>query len=195
MRGGTYDSAAAIVERLFQSTRPVRGGTRRPKMATQPPINFNPPAPCGAGRLSCAILLRQINFNPPAPCGAGLKWITQTLLLRRFQSTRPVRGGTIIDAFGASGLGISIHPPRAGRDFILYCMILVIQAFQSTRPVRGGTIRTKYIGHPESISIHPPRAGRDCGSPGEFQNRNRFQSTRPVRGGTTRPTDNTKTPV
>ena len=55
-------------------------------------------------------------FNPPAPCGAG-----------------PVPPGTD----SPSG-GISIHPPRAGRDSI-----------------------TTDNGPEFLISIHPPRAGRD----------------------------------
>ena len=33
-----------------------------------------------------------------------------------FQSTRPVRGGTITDRPKAGKENISIHPPRAGRD-------------------------------------------------------------------------------
>ena len=106
-----------------------------------------------------------------------------TLLLWAFQSTRPVRGGTIVLVVG-----------------------LIIKIFQSTRPVRGGTTTLPTRSYPICISIHPPRAGRDprtpprtlttnyfnppapCGA-GLIQNVNGlfiplFQSTRPVRGGT-----------
>ena len=56
----------------FQSTRPMRGGTRTTTLLCGLPIYFNPPAPCGAGRHSdphgCG---GRTHFNPPAPCGAG----------------------------------------------------------------------------------------------------------------------------
>ena len=56
-----------------------------------------------------------------------------------FQSTRPVRGGTLLDQTGLELGVISIHPPRAGRDGDGDDLAAVIVA----------------------ISIHPPRAGRD----------------------------------
>ena len=124
-----------------------------------------------------------------------------------FQSTRPVRGGTLVLAEDIAAWEISIHPPRAGRDNqfdkimeaikyfnppapcgaglqagILPESILV---FQSTRPVRGGTdypdafIWTKEIFQ----STRPVRGGTK-----EAERRKgmlEFQSTRPVRGGTT----------
>ena len=56
-----------------------------------------------------------------------------------FQSTRPVRGGTIAHAQRMPDRNISIHPPRAGRDAANHQSISELIA----------------------ISIHPPRAGRD----------------------------------
>ena len=73
VRGGTYESAAAAevvtisihppragrdldnefetwFTATFQSTRPVRGGTGLPRGCFYGPTDFNPPAPCGAGR-------------------------------------------------------------------------------------------------------------------------------------------------
>ena len=35
-------------------------------------INFNPPAPCGAGPGEPQYEAIAWDFNPPAPCGAGL---------------------------------------------------------------------------------------------------------------------------
>lgn len=52
------------------------------------------------------------------PCGAGheekakLQAVEDTI----FQSTRPVWGGTLRHHDDLAGGGISIHPPRAGRD-------------------------------------------------------------------------------
>ncbi len=56
---------------------------------------------------------------------------------------------------------ISIHPPRAGRDFSSHAAI-----------------------SSASISIHPPRAGRDGKTVFLTREEAEFQSTRPVRGGT-----------
>ena len=60
------------------------------------------------------------------------------MLLPEFQSTRPVRGGTIVVILMVCIMLISIHPPRAGRDVLDPGLLL-------------GRL----------ISIHPPRAGRD----------------------------------
>ena len=101
---------------LFQSTRPVRGGTTL--------------YPCFS---HCAI----ISIHPPR-AGRDVKLFPRDLTGQKFQSTRPVRGGTIADCIIANGLvfqstrpvrggtagvafarvfeRISIHPPRAGRD-------------------------------------------------------------------------------
>ena len=102
--------------------------------------HFNPPAPCGAGRHGATDRISgKAYFNPPAPCGAGLVLTCRRLILIGFQSTRPVRGGTV---------AVEMHStaPR----------------FQSTRPVRGGTSRRQGLQtHVSIISIHPPRAGRD----------------------------------
>ena len=57
--------------------------------------------------------------------------------------------------------GISIHPPRAGRDCPSGDICGVQKHFQSTRPVRGGTPSVAIITTERTISIHPPRAGRD----------------------------------
>ena len=80
--------------------------------------HFNPPAPCGAGRRGSVyknpwryisihppragrdkntgrLLLHLLDFNPPAPCGAGQPNYHKCSNLSRFQSTRPVRGGTL----------------------------------------------------------------------------------------------------
>ena len=105
----------SVVMLLFQSTRPVRGGTTfRPGHSA--PSNFNPPAPCGAGLVRNSNIVRKNYFNPPAPCGAGRKFTPGLPNIIKFQSTRPVRGGTFRHLPPLQGRRISIHPPRAGRD-------------------------------------------------------------------------------
>ncbi len=124
-------------------------------------------------------------MHPPAPCGAGR-----------------LRQGP-----GQKDQKISIHPPRAGRDWderrysaqkaqfqstrpvrggtgIGHVLLHGRQRFQSTRPVRGGTFHRDIARGKSSISIHPPRAGRDEATSPTQPITLVFQSTRPVRGGT-----------
>ena len=79
---------------LFQSTRPVRGGTRRPKIPIAPPRRF----------------------QSTRPVRGGTSQRSRSFLSMSFQSTRPVRGGTAGSKSVATCILISIHPPRAGRD-------------------------------------------------------------------------------
>ena len=102
------------------------------------------------------------NFNPRAPCGARLH---------------------VVEGFGV-GLRISIHAPRAGRDFSFHGLLGQLSTFQSTRPVRGATKRQANI---TGNLIHfNPRA--PCGARRGFgplyKSMMIFQSTRPVRGAT-----------
>ena len=160
--GNTCPSALAA----SISIHPPRAG-RDPPTGGRVEISacdFNPPAPCGAGLLIGGDGQKRKNFNPPAPCGAGLLLSGLLTIWTRFQSTRPVRGGTGICYEYRSEQAISIHPPRAGRD-LLRC------------PLQGFIVL---------ISIHPPRAGRDDQTPEQKPKPKRFQSTRPVRGGTLR---------
>ena len=116
----------AQMEMQFQSTRPLRGGTltyapsgERAAISIHPPLagrdrrastpsarkrNFNPPAPCGAGRAISGTGCSSRHFNPPAPCGAGL----------------------LAAAMLPSGITISIHPPLAGRDQRIRPLLLAL---------------------------------------------------------------------
>ena len=150
-----------LMAAIFQSTRPVRGGTRY----TEAPALSN-----------------RISIHPPR-AGRDDEFIPESHERPLFQSTRPVRGGTAHDLSKGSkdnisihppragrdagfhgkdfrGL-ISIHPPRAGRDMCIRQYKTPPKAFQSTRPVRGGTSVDWRVNPVEQISIHPPRAGRD----------------------------------
>ena len=143
---------------------------------------FNPPAPCGAGRAPRpAGSPWTQNFNPPAPCGAGHCTDRVQHGDTGFQSTRPVRGGTVCCGKPHPVHRISIHPPRAGRDVVWYGLNWSFELFQSTRPVRGGTRHNLTDGQAGLISIHPPRAGRDAES--GFELLARIISIHPPRAG------------
>ena len=100
-----------------------------------------------------------------------------------FQSTRPVRGATLTAIQRRAMNFVSIHAPRAGRDFALFASSAVwsfqstrpvrgattssadafgCSMFQSTRPVRGATHELEGLLLDVVVSIHAPRAGRDC---------------------------------
>ena len=123
--------------------------------------NFNPPAPCGAGPGSSTSSGMFSNFNPPAPCGAGPSQFCFFPAHSRFQSTRPLRGGTQSPWRFLKNFSYFNPPAPCGAGPQQNISILLRSQFQSTRPLRGGTTR------------------RLCG-----RRRRRFQSTRPLRGGT-----------
>ena len=157
------DKSGAIVsdwESGFQSTRPVRGGTRFSKNKTGCEIiSIHPPRAGRDNNCTLNMSLRPISIHPPRagrdqrnsayladlvisihPPRAGRDDYPDAFIWTKevFQSTRPVRGGTIIAGQQRSGF-----------------------SFQSTRPVRGGTNECPRVANILGISIHPPRAGRD----------------------------------
>ena len=164
VRGATFFGFRILPAPLFQSTRPVWGATvRRGDRGDGHPISIHAPR---VGRD------RFLDYRHK--------------FIRRFQSTRPVRGATRIDIF-----------PNAYKQF------------QSTHPVRGATLTRKNRWCTWTISIHAPRAGCDAGRRGHLTSRASisihaprarcdnvrsvqggwlpvFQSTHPVRGATLR---------
>ena len=161
LRGGTLSPRRRMSSWLFQSTRPLRGGTiEHPPGNTCRGISIHPPL-AGRDSLWLAFIFCVLYFNPPAPCGAGLqkgpKWPEMVV----FQSTRPLRGGTGKEFITCSLTRISIHPPLAGRD------------------------QRRSVSRAAAANFNPPAP---CGA-GLFAERGRalcarFQSTRPLRGGT-----------
>ena len=150
-------------QKIFQSTRPLRGATAASDTPCRPPAHFNPRAPCGA-RHAYADDLRQhrvISIHAPLAGRDGqaartvgrsqafqstrpLRGATMPSTVRKhfrdkFQSTRPLRGATIILLADLQTPEISIHAPLAGRDLILITEPALHGIFQSTRPLRGAT--------------------------------------------------------
>ena len=79
----------------FQSTLPVRGGT-----------------------LGLTKYVDATKFQSTLPVRGGTQLSVFGKDNARFQSTLPVRGGTEADGEHQKRRGISIHPPRAGRDVV-----------------------------------------------------------------------------
>ena len=139
------------------------------------------------------------------PVGVGQ--IRKEIPLRRaiFQSTHPVRGGTISPPLSSisrcnfnpptpCGVGprlpadprpsgrISIHPPRAGWDCRLWCFPPCSCYFNPPTPCGVGPEQdvSQLVGN--SISIHPPRAGWDVAL-APVKNSTRKISIHPPRAG------------
>ena len=123
--------------RLFQSTLPVRGATRRPRLT----YTLNPRSPCGERHAARdGPICRPADFNPRSPCGERQVLVRPHTVRVQFQSTLPVRGATQ-----------RRQDRHAGEQF------------QSTLPVRGATFqRVFHDFHGAVISIHAPRAGSDA---------------------------------
>ena len=145
----------------------MRGATGRQGRHGRQDRNFNPRAPCGARPSTALWRLWAPYFNPRAPCGARHGQANSADALRKFQSTRPMRGATQSGA-DLPPLGqISIHAPHAGRDGLpgagvgtdddfnprapcgarlrLPLWRLPLRVFQSTRPMRGATAKVYKI--------------------------------------------------
>ena len=101
----------------FQSTRPGWGGTFA--FVFIPPcfiISIHPPR-VGRDEGLLRSELMSIDFNPPAPGGAGPPGWNLSAPPQTFQSTRPGWGGTGFIRTQEERDKISIHPPRVGRDY------------------------------------------------------------------------------
>ena len=59
-----------------------------------------------------------VDFNPPTPCGVGRIHYNHLGISITFQSTHPVWGGTLEQILSVRPIRISIHPPRVGWDAI-----------------------------------------------------------------------------
>ena len=127
---------------VFQSTRPMRGATNAgdvvpffldisihaPHAGRDAPQRrwrsarryFNPRAPCGARRTHVAALQQEIEFQSTRPVRGATHSRKTAAEMSKFQSTRPVRGATQLIGKTAAAYTISIHAPRAGRDWVSF---------------------------------------------------------------------------
>ena len=59
-------------------------------------------------------------------------------------------------------IGISIHAPREGGDFVLFLFLLPVLRISIHAPREGGDLSSSCRGFRPPISIHAPREGGDC---------------------------------
>ncbi len=131
------------------------------------------------------LIAMSLGFQSTRPMRGGTVPMSLTLLLWAFQSNRPVRGGT----FGSRHLPprpYYFNPPApcgAGRDTMI-ARSLTGADFNPPAPCGGGRGPAAPQGGSCVISVHPPREGRDQFAARINSQMIGFQSTRPVRGGT-----------
>ena len=101
------------------------------------------------------------HFNPRAPCGARHIATLDKSEMSIFQSTRPLRGATILSADPAPAESISIHAPLAGRDPHARSYLYRHRHFNPRAPCGARLERVLRIARSLPISIHAPLAGRD----------------------------------
>ena len=119
----------------------------------------------GGTRAVCETFRAIHDFNPPSPCGEG-----------------PGK----LAAGGVNG-GISIHPPRVGRDSGMLSLMYTSLPFQSTLPVWGGTRQVGPGGQKYRFQSTLPVWGGTGPKMQKTVQKREFQSTLPVWGGTGMP--------
>ena len=109
---------------------------------------------------------------------------THGRIQKKFQSTLPLRGATIVCRPANLQQGISIHAPLTGSDQGYGVLCILPLLFQSTLPLRGATLSRGRRILFDGISIHAPLTGSDflcfCHNFLTCE----FQSTLPLRGAT-----------
>ena len=118
IRGATSGATYIINMYAFQSTRPIRGATFVRNVYSDGSL-FQSTRPIrGATFTLLSLSLSLLHFNPRAPYGARQRCPPCSDVQWLFQSTRPIRGATRV---------------RCAKGFDTL--------FQSTRPIRGATTR------------------------------------------------------
>ena len=116
VRGGTRQRTPLINSWRFQSTLPVRGGTQRiQSVRAAAVISIHPPRE-GRDPSANNVWGAVLRFQSTLPVRGGTSAHRITKKSVGFQSTLPVRGGTAVNHASTVSAAISIHPPREGRD-------------------------------------------------------------------------------
>ena len=158
------DDLASVREKLFQSTRPLRGATLKSAVWDKDQaISIHAPLAGRDGYRGLSVRRLQY-FNPRAPCGARRIVYCVQLEISPFQSTRPLRGATPSAPRVLFFRRISIHAPLAGRDALTTGASCAAMNFNPRAPCGARHNKDLTEGFLYRISIHAPLAGRDLGA-------------------------------
>ena len=173
------------MQRLFQSTLPVRGATSGAALLYLQSFYFNPRSPCGERHIQYADRPPYtLHFNPRSPCGERPYFFVSFERPRTFQSTLPVRGATTERKLLIRSVSISIHAPRAGSDRMYLDYTYMLKDFNPRSPCgerRGSAYLSQEMG--EFQSTLPVRGATQRRWEQAIEG-TVFQSTLPVRGAT-----------
>ena len=158
---GPWDHSCLSLPQIFQSTRPLRGGTR------DVPAQWR---------------IFVISIHPPL-AGRDMTGCWRCPYHGTFQSTRPLRGGTRRCSGHRSARPISIHPPLAGRDHRA-CLIVQEAVISIHPPLAGRDSGVPRAGADDGHFNPPAPCGAGLVDDGATISAPAFQSTRPLRGGT-----------
>ena len=169
---------------IFQSTRPVGGGTPLGCFLFLGGLRFQSTRPVGGGTPHAAVSrqLLVISIHPPRggrdgspppgpsapdrfqstrPVGGGTPFAVISLVSEAFQSTRPVGGGTAPPRCWRRCPGY-FNPPAPWGAGPPHCIVLFSRYnFNPPAPWGAGPLPAGHQSFFHSISIHPPRGGRD----------------------------------
>ena len=161
MRGGTATAPENLVPGSISIHPPHAGwdGGNHPGQADR--AYFNPPTPCGVGRWMRPTRMPATKFQSTHPMRGGTVALQKLLGLSIFQSTHPIRGGTPL-------LLAASHPPPD---------------FNPPTPYGVGLCSAKCL--PDAAYFNPPTPyGVGPTNLAIFEGLVEFQSTHPIRGGT-----------
>ena len=142
-RGGDIRLSSCFpLSSQFQSTPPARGATAAASMSSDPACNFNPRPPRGGRPRQLEAVCKRCHISIHAPReGGDDRCAASSHPGRKFQSTPPARGATMLFTCCDEVIGtISIHAPREGGDGIRIRPFKPRVKFQSTPPARGATV-------------------------------------------------------
>ena len=115
----------ACTKKAFQSTLPVWGATNIINKTFQKIKYFNPRSPCGERRRNSAPPTRTKRFQSTLPVWGATTWPdVQRCKRPHFNPRSPCGERPPGSALRAQKLGISIHAPRVGSDYLARCAAL-----------------------------------------------------------------------
>ena len=148
-------------DKMFQSTRPMRGATGKLHRHTGSNFMFQSTRPMRGATVPARHEHAQHSVSIHAPhAGRDSCVYSATDRTSAFQSTRPMRGATISSKDEPALLMFQSTRPMRGAT-VASSTRCAGQKFQSTRPVWGATSDDTMARRYPHVSIHALRVGRD----------------------------------
>ena len=141
LRGGTGSAIDSVMPIIISIHPPLAGwdSDTRPICGHSLKISIHPPlAGWDTGNQTIGRRSPKISIHPPL-AGWDRGSLHGLFLLTTFQSTHPLRGGTVLTACRRRNAWISIHPPLAGWDDAFIDTLFSLPDFNPPTPCGVGT--------------------------------------------------------